>query len=164
MTTVDTDNLLRNHHDEIASRCAELRSSAFADDPRDVILRYRNLERAVLEHMEAEEQTILPAYERLFPEDARAILATHDELRRQLYRLGIDVELHAIRLESIDQLLATLSAHVVQEDRAMYPWAQRCLPASSRREVFERIGRSLRLLQLSQRPHAESAVPPSISE
>jgi hypothetical protein len=143
--------LLPEHHEEIASACIALRSSAFTDDPLEVITRYRNVEHAVLEHMRAEEDFILPEYANHAPADAAAIRATHEGLRRHLYRLGIDVELHAIRLESIDGLLMTLRDHAAHEDRNMYPWAQRSLTPFTKRELFKRITHSLRALELGAR-------------
>jgi hypothetical protein len=144
--------LLPEHHEEIAAACAALRTSAYIDDPLEVIMRYRNVEHAVLEHMRAEEDFILPAYARRAPADAAAIRATHEDLRRQLYRLGIDAELHCIRLESIDQLTATLRDHAAREDREMYPWAQRVLAPATKRELFKRMTHSLRALALYNAP------------
>jgi hypothetical protein len=138
--------LLPEHHEKIDAACKALRASAFIDDPLGVIARYRNLEHAVLEHMKAEEDFILPAYARHAPADAAAIRVTHEELRRQLYRLGIDAELRAFRLEAIDFLIETLHEHGAHEDREMYPWAQTVLPPATKRELFKRITRSLRAL------------------
>lgn len=131
------------HHDEIEALCKALRVSVYADDPQDVITRYRMLEHAVLEHLRAEEDSILPAYGHHAPGDAAAIYATHDELRRRLFRIGVDAELHCARVQVVDDLIAALRAHAAHEDGEMYPWAEVNLPVSTKRQLFARMARSL---------------------
>lgn len=138
--------LFADHHEEIEAACRALKAAIYTDDPANLIARFRTLERATLEHMSAEEEEILPAYEKTMPADASRILATHDELRRQLMRLAIDVELHAVRAHQLERLIATLREHARQEDLYMYAWAQIHLPLRTKRVLFKRIGRSLRAL------------------
>jgi hypothetical protein len=142
--------LLAGHHEEIGTACVSLRMSAFTDDPLEVIVRFRNLEHAVLEHMKIEEDSLLPAYARYAPADAAVIRVAHEDLRRQLYRLGIEAELRYLRIEAIDHLIATLREHAAHETRGMYPWAQSVLTPDAKRELFKRISRSLRALALSK--------------
>lgn len=134
--------LFDEHHAEIEALCNALRESLYKDDPLEVIASYRTLERAVLEHMRAEEDTILPAYTTHAPKDAAVIVATHDELRRRLFRLGVDAELHCVRAPSIDELIAALRAHAAHENREMYPWAESHLPAPTKRRLFARMTES----------------------
>lgn len=138
--------LFPDHHCQIEAACDALRASAVTDDPRDVTTCYRSLERAVLEHLRAEEDSILPAYAEHAPADAESIHAAHDELRRQLFRIGVDVELHCVRAEALDRLVAGLRAHAAHEDREMYPWAEAHLSTPTKRELFERMAHSLRAL------------------
>lgn len=135
--------LFADHHDQIEAACDALRACAHTGDLRDVITRYRSFERAVLEHLKAEEEEILPAYARHAPADAESIRATHDELRGQLYRIGVDVELHCVREKTLDRLVTALQAHAAHEDRKMYPWAERHLTPPTRRELFKRLTHSL---------------------
>ena len=151
-TAGDLRLLLPEHHEEVYAACEVLRASVVTDDPLDVLARYRNLEHAVLEHMKAEEDFILPAYAKHARTDAAAIRATHDELRRKLHRLGVDTELRALWLEAIDRLVATLRAHAAHEDRGMYPWAQTVLAPATKREVFKRIAHSLSALEFFDTP------------
>lgn len=138
--------LLSEHHQALTSFGVALRTSAFADDPAAVVARFRDLERAVLLHMRAEEEELLPDYAAYDPADAALIRATHEELRLQLYRLGVESELHCIRLETIDTLLATLREHAAHEDTTLYPWAARNLGLGRRRALFQSISTSLRRL------------------
>jgi hypothetical protein len=135
--------LLPDHHRAIEQACAALRARALSEDPRALLAQYRALEREVLVHLQAEEVAIVPAYAEHAPDDAARIRAEHGAIRELLYRIAIEVELHAIRLHRLDKLIATLQTHAAHEDRMMYPWAQRYLPLSTKRELFVRIGRSL---------------------
>lgn len=159
LTTTAPRLALAEHHDEIGTAAKALRASAFADDPLEVIMRYRSLEHAVLEHMRIEEEFVIPAYARHAPADAAVIRLAHGELRRQLFRLGIDAELRMLRLAAIDRLIATLREHAAHEKRGMYPWAQEFLTPVAKRELFKRISRSLRALALRDTPRATK--PPS---
>ena len=58
----------------------------------------------------------------------------------------LDVELHIVRVDTVKRLIETLQAHAAHEDAAMYPWAQEHLPLTLQRQLFVRIGRSLRAL------------------
>ena len=138
--------LLAEHHDAMDNACEELRVGVEIDDPLDLVTRYRAFERDVLDHLALEEELILPAYALDEPGDARRIASEHDELRRLLYQLGIEAELHCVRAESIEALIQLLKAHGRREDTRMYPWAQVHLPSSTKRQVFARVRMLLRRL------------------
>lgn len=138
--------LLADHHRELEEMCNALLASAYEDCARSLTEQYRVFERAVLEHLEAEDMLLLPGYGLHAPDDAHAIGEEHAAIRRLLFLLGIEVELHLVRLETLRSLIATLHAHAAREDRTLYPWAQAHLPLSAKRRLFVRIGRSLRAL------------------
>jgi hypothetical protein len=95
-----------------------------------------------LQDLDAEEVVILHGYAADDPEAAAAIRDEHTELRRLLLQVGVEVELHVVRLPTLQRL----RAHAAREDVGMYPWAQLHLPLPDRRRLFVRIGRSLRAL------------------
>lgn len=138
--------LFADHHEKIEQACEALRASIYTDDSHELMMRFRSFEHAMLEHMAAEEEQILPAYAEDAPDEAAAVRATHDDLRRQLYRIGVEVELHCVRASTLEQIIKTLRAHAAREDGQMYPWAQVHLPARTKRDLVKRIGRSLRRL------------------
>ena len=105
--------------------------------------------------MDAEEDAILPAYTKRYPEDAQAIYRSHQELRRQLFRLGVEVELHEVRAETLEQLVQSLRSHSAHEDRGMYPWARAQLPPRTKLELFTRIRHSIQLLALDTKHPAK---------
>lgn len=120
--------LLDDHHARLEAVCAELLADTYADDPRALCERWRSFEHQVLEHIQAEEDVILPAYAEAAPGAAAAIRADHQRLRELLGRLGVEIDLHAIRLRTVKAMLDSLREHADREDRSMYPWAQRGLP------------------------------------
>jgi hypothetical protein len=150
--------LLPDHHCKIEAACEALRACTYADEPHDLVVRYRSFEREVLEHLKAEEDSILPEYEKYAPVDAAMVSAAHDDLRRQLFRIGVDVELHCVRAEALEHLVQTLRSHAAHEDRGMYPWAETHLPPQTLRELFDRIAHSLRALWLDDERGASPVV------
>lgn len=99
-----------------------------ADGGNSLVAEYRAFEAQVLEHIEAEEVLILPAFTAAAPDEAAAIRAGHTEIRAQLVRTASDIEAPS-RLASVRTLLALLDDHSKREDRVMYPWALMHLPA-----------------------------------
>jgi hypothetical protein len=133
--------LLDDHHVRLERICTELLSDAYADDPRALCARWREFESEIRDHMSAEEDLILPAYEGVAPADAQAIREDHRRLRDVLHRLGVEVDLHQIRVRTVRELLEQLRVHADREDAAMYPWAaahKRSLGLAALRTRIER--------------------------
>ncbi len=120
--------LLADHHREIEGACLGLVAGTYADDPLELIKQYCCFERAMLDHLAAEEEQILPAYAEHAPADAQALRDDHAAIRQALYRIGLEVELHLVRATTVNQLVEALRAHAAREDAKMYPWAQLHLP------------------------------------
>ena len=148
--------LLAEHHRATEQACTALLARTYTDDRLELIAAYRSFERALLEHFAAEEELILPTYAEHDPKDAQAIRDDHAAIRQALNRLGIEVELHLVRAHSVNELVDALRVHAAREDAAMYPWAQAHLPHVTRRQLYLRIGRSLRALVQFRRRHARS--------
>ena len=113
-----------DHHERIEAECNALRACANTEDSFELLARYRAFERAVLEHLQYEETGLLPGYEKYAPADAAAIRDVHDDLRRQLFKIGVEVELHCVRGETLDRIIATLRAHAAREEYGLYAWAE----------------------------------------
>lgn len=138
--------LLADHHRGIEKAFKTLHAAVLADDCRNIVDEFRCFERAILEHVQAEEEVILPAYELFNPKDAAVIRADHARIRDQLTTAAIETELHKMRAARLTKLIETLRAHAAHEDRHMYPWAQVHLPLSQRQMLFLRLSKSLRSL------------------
>ena len=134
--------LCPDHLRRVATLCRRLLDCATANDGRALVIEWNALEAALLDHMDAEEEVILPAYAQHAPEDARQIRADHERLRALLAPIGIEVELHEIRIARLRALVGVLEAHALDEDIGMYPWAEHNLPRLHRL-LFARVNRSL---------------------
>jgi hemerythrin superfamily protein len=135
--------LLDDHHRRLERTCSDLLADTYADDPRALCARWRQFEAELLDHMRAEEDVILPGYEQVAPEEARAIRNDHARLRELVQQLGVEVELHQIRLHTVRELLERLQRHAEREDSAMYPWAAHHLAAPRLAALRQRIERWL---------------------
>jgi hypothetical protein len=112
-----------HHHGRIEELLNELHNESYGEDPRELCAAWSRFDRELQAHLRDEETYILPAFSDANPDEARAILAEHAEIRRLTVELGIHTELHAIRAQTIEQLLARLREHAQREDAVMYPWA-----------------------------------------
>ena len=135
--------LLSDHHHRLEATLRALLESADADDARALTLSWSEVEADLLNHMAAEEEVILPRYELHAPADARRIRDDHARIRTLLTQIGLEVELHEIRLARLRQLVAALEAHSASEDAAMYPWAAQHVALVSQRMLYARISHGL---------------------
>ena len=138
-----TNLLLAEHHRAMEAACTELLGHTYADEPFELVAEYRRFEREVRAHLAAEEDLLLPRYAQHAPDDARKLLDDHEELRRLLYRIGVDVELHIVRAATVDQLVARLRAHAAHEDAGLYAWAAGGLDARVRDQLRARLAPSI---------------------
>ena len=136
--------LLPEHHVRLLSRCRDLLAAAYADDSRELVTCWCELETELVDHMAAEEELILPRYAAHAPAEGQRIAADHARMRELLTPMGVEVELHESRASRLRQLVDTLEAHAAFEDAGMYPWAERNLGRDTRHLLGVRIGRWLR--------------------
>lgn len=127
--------LLDQHHREIEDACLAILSAGFADEPRDLARVWGDVEHKLLDHMMAEEQFLLPAYQRVDPENAQDLRDQHARLRERAYEIGVAIQLHTIRCEQLQQFVADLRAHARNEEASLYRWADQHLGADLRRRV-----------------------------
>ncbi|HEU4726392.1 MAG TPA: hemerythrin domain-containing protein [Kofleriaceae bacterium] len=134
--THSVEDVLGAHHREIEAECFEIMSAGFADEPRDLTLRWAKVERELLEHMAAEEQLAFPDYQREDPENAQDLRDEHAVLREHALEIGIAIQLHTIRCEQLQQFVDELRAHAAHEERSLYRWAQAHLDPDRRHALI----------------------------
>lgn len=139
--------LFADHHQRIEAGFRALLAATYADDSSDLVTQFRAFERELLDHVAAEEETILPAYEHFHPDDARRIRDDHARIRQSLMRIGVDAELHLIRAEQVEALIRELRAHASHEDAHMYPWAQVHLPLGTKESLAVRLAQWMRRIK-----------------
>jgi hemerythrin superfamily protein len=133
--------LLSDHHRRIEVKCRDLLACASGDDSRELVTRWSELETELLDHIAAEEKVILPTYAAHASADADCIRDQHARICALFMPLGVDVELHDIRLARLRELTDLLAAHAAAEDAGMYPWAVLNLSPVDVRMLNARIGR-----------------------
>ena len=116
---------LRAQHSAFTRAIEKVRMQMFAVDWKtcnDVWAEFcDDLER----HLRYEERELFPAFaasNREAAQDVEALKSGHDRLRREIERVGIDVQLHQARPETVELLLQELARHVEREDELFYPW------------------------------------------
>lgn len=121
----DMGETLAGEHAHLEQLFDELVGSARCEEPQALRARWSRFETDLTAHLALEESRVLPAFEREYPEEARAILADHGRIRSLLEELGLELELHCLRSERVSTFIDQLRAHARREERLMYPWASR---------------------------------------
>ena len=100
---------------------------------------WQQMEEELEEHMKAEEEYILPAFERAFPHEAARVRSDHADIRRQLVQLGVELDLHALQSTTAEAFTTALREHAKREEGSFYDWASKELPQRERGLVLSRL-------------------------
>jgi hemerythrin-like domain-containing protein len=133
-------DLLAEHHRALDEQLDRLVAQAQSLDAADLRAEWTAFERELLRHLEQEEAEILPGFARYDAAEALAILAEHAEIRRALLDLGMSLDLHCLRAETVGDFAQRLKAHAHREDGALYAWASSHVEPST----WQSIKRSLK--------------------
>ena len=137
--------LFAEHHRELEATVRAL--ERVAQTRHALALRdcYLDLERAVLDHIDAEADSVLSIYDQANPQDAARIRHQHGQLRNVVVAIGMELERRPIHIAAL-RGLGDLLRMQAQDASAMYEWARRYLPMTARRHLFLRLGNSLHVL------------------
>jgi hypothetical protein len=92
-----------------------------------------------LNHLDVEEMFVFPVVAETHPKEVDALLREHAALRREIGALGLAVDLHTVRRETIDGLCARVREHGEREDALVYTLAEQRLPVSAVRSLVNRV-------------------------
>ena len=113
---------LRLDH-ELFDRLAEhVLATLIRGDRAEAAAAITGLQWKVLAHLAEEEQSVLPAFARDSPEEARILMEDHAKIRSSLADLDVGVDLHLLRVDAVRLFMATLRAHATREDQGLYRW------------------------------------------
>lgn len=121
--------LLTRDHRRLDQLFTALLNALRADAREDVLRLWAAFDDGLCQHMALEEEHILPA---LRDEDAAladALAKEHQEIRSKLVELGVAVDLHEIREQTVSDFVEQLRAHARREDAWAYRWADENLSA-----------------------------------
>jgi hemerythrin superfamily protein len=93
---------------------------------------WAEFETALLDHLEAEEVFLLPAFDRIDKNEANGIRQDHATIRHLLAEMGVRLELHAVKKEHVERLIDSLRRHASREEAALYRWADELAPDLAR--------------------------------
>lgn len=111
-------------HEQLRDQVTRLLAAMQANARADVTTLWGELEHKLLDHMEAEERFVLPAFAHVDHGEATALLREHGMIRENLLELGIAVDLHYIRYERSNEFIDLLFRHAEREERLLYRWAE----------------------------------------
>ncbi len=94
-----------------------------------------SFERALRDHLELEERELFVPVEAIEPTAVEQARVDHRRIREMLDELGMQVDLHTVRKETIDGFIELLRAHAAREDAALYRHADAALSSTAARSV-----------------------------
>jgi len=109
-----------------------------ADDRDATAALWTIFDERLINHMELEENDLVPALMRRNERPARVILEEHRHFRTRLAELGEAVDLHTLRLTAANAFIEELRAHQRHEDKLLYQWADAHLSTTERETFFAR--------------------------
>lgn len=139
-SVLSASQLLNADHAQVKSLCEVLVESYHQQDWFVVRAAFNRLEAALLAHISAEDDWLLPGYLLVAPNEASALERDHRGFRRQLAEIGVGIELHSVSARVVLDLVGQLREHAIREDHTLYPWADGALDpsvAASLREHLE---------------------------
>jgi hypothetical protein len=142
---MDTKSQLLLEHQDVDAHLEAMKAAVVRDDPRALSVAWTRFERDLGDHMRFEETELLWRFAGFDPEEAAALRAEHDRIRKLVAELGISADLHTLRVGVADQLLEELRAHARREEKTLYRWAAERLPPNALEPVRdERLGHEVR--------------------
>ena len=133
----DIHRALASDHERLDQLFRELENAVEGADQPTIQRDWTDFERGVLAHFEAEERLIFPLLEIEHAPEVKRAKEDHERVRALLAILGVRTDLHLLRKEVADELIARLREHAEWEDRTLYPWAQSKASEETRRSLRE---------------------------
>jgi hemerythrin-like domain-containing protein len=129
---------LLDDHADIETLVEDVRAAAQANvDVRTLGALWSRFARALEAHIDMEERVLFSLLEGHEPELAE-LAREHAWFRRELDRLTVAAELHALRDDALEAFLDRLRAHADREEATLYAFLDRELPPAKRRSLARR--------------------------
>lgn len=114
---------LGDDHRAIDRRLSDLANAVEGADFRTILQVFREIDGGLRAHIDGEERYLFDRFDELHAAEIGELRREHEDFRRTLDELSIQTELHTLRKESVDDLVARLRSHAVKEDHTLYKWA-----------------------------------------
>jgi hemerythrin-like domain-containing protein len=125
---------LREDHDAFERRFDDLCARAQTDDWRYLDEVWDAFVDDIEDHFAFEEEVLFPVLGEQGPEEralVERLVAEHAEVRGTLQQLGVQIQLHQIRAETIERLVTLLREHAALERAHLYDWAAPTRPSNT---------------------------------
>ena len=120
---MDVRESLGSDHQAIERRLTELSDAVEGADWPTILEVFRGVDRGLRAHIDGEERYLFPQFEVSHADVIGQLRREHEHTRRALDELMVQTELHTLRKEPIDELVARLRSHADKENRTLYAWA-----------------------------------------
>jgi hemerythrin-like domain-containing protein len=129
---------LSGEHDQLDQLFEQLLSALRADAREDAMRLWAEFDEGLTEHMQFEESVLLPALRTAEPGEAAALAEEHRQIRSKLTDLGVALDLHEVRAETVTDFVEQLRRHARRENALAYRWAERHLDAEDLKALEHR--------------------------
>jgi hemerythrin-like domain-containing protein len=129
--------LLTREHRELDQLFEALLEALQADARQEVLQLWTAFDDGLCRHLALEEKELLPLLHQHNPREVEALLAEHDQIRTNLAELGMGVDLHEIRVQTVSDFIEQLRRHAKREDALAYRWGEENLPAAASDAIKE---------------------------
>lgn len=127
--------LLARDHRELDQLFEALLNALQADAREDALRLWSAFDDGLSRHMALEEKHLLPLLQQQDAREVEALLREHADIRAKLADLGVGVDLHEIRVQTVSDFVEQLRRHASREDALAYRWAQQNVPAPQQMEI-----------------------------
>jgi hypothetical protein len=114
---------LQRDHDALERLARDLLSVVAGGDWLAIGSAFDVAERRIFVHLEIEEAELLPGYAVVAPNDAAIVRNDHARIRDALAEIGLEVDLHGVRLDMVQRLVDRVREHTERENAGLYRWA-----------------------------------------
>jgi hemerythrin-like domain-containing protein len=127
--------LLAREHRELDQLFEALLNALQADARDDALRLWSAFDDGLCRHMALEEKHLLPLLQQQDAREVEELLKEHEDIRAKLAELGVGVDLHEIRVQTVSDFVEQLRRHARREDALAYRWAQQNVPAAQQAEI-----------------------------
>ncbi len=131
--------VLEEDHRHIDALLDRLVACVRSDDREAAATAWARFEETLLKHLDVEEMFVFPTRTHGHPAEVEGLLKEHAVLRRELGNIGLAMELHAARADTIEAFCAALHAHAERESSLAYAQVEQRLAVQIARAIVDRI-------------------------
>lgn len=121
------ESMLAGDHHRLDREFQAIVTRAYGGDFQQLEAEWLAFQSALLQHLDAEERTMIPELAKDRPAEAKALLDEHANIRIKLLQLGVDLDLHCLGADRVQDFVDALRAHAHREENIFYPWVDRQL-------------------------------------